>query len=286
MDSKTEKVGKLLTLAERASTAEEAQAFYAKAQELASRYSIELAFAQQAVSKKEQREVPVARTINIGEKGKYANKPLVSLIDAIARVNDVDIVIYNSSTRIVATGFPSDLDVVEALWLSASTTMVKHGDELIRDKNAAWRSETVLVDEYDRWGDWLGSVRKPVGGKGARRSFYDSFISGFGQELRRIRKEAIKESDERHFHENALALEAGAATVASGTELVLKEKKAEVEAAREDWYKAKHGTKRMGSWNGGSNARHSNSMSTQGHIAGRKAAADVSAAPVRSAIAS
>jgi Protein of unknown function (DUF2786) len=284
MDSKTEKVGKLLTLAERASTAEEAQAFYAKAQELASRHSLDLAVARQAVSKKEQREVPVARTINIGEKGKYANKPLVSLIDTIARVNDVDIVIYNASTRIIATGFPSDLDVVEALWLSASTTMVKHGDELIRDKNAAWRSETVEVEVGGYWD--YDVVTKPVGAKGARRSFYDSFISGFGSELRKIRKEAIKESDERHFHENALALEAGAAPVASGTELVLKEKIAEVEAARQDWYKAKHGTKRMGSWSGSSNARHSSSMSAQGYVAGRKAAADVSAAPARSAIAS
>lgn len=285
MDSKTERVGKLLALAERASTIEEAQAFYSKAAKIAADYSIDLAIARAAVGSKEKRETPVARTINIGKKGQHANKPLINLIHAIAEANDVSILIYNSSTRVIATGFPADLDTVESLWMSAAATMARLGDELIRDKNAAWRTETVRVHEFTDWGSYTGTIEKPVGGKGARRSFCDGFIDSFGKELKAIRKAAIVESDDRNFRD-AVAEIGAAPTGPTGTALVLKEKKDEVMEAQQVWYKAKHGANaKPGTWSGESSARRSTSMTAQGRAAGTKAAKDISS-PTRPAIAS
>jgi hypothetical protein len=262
-----DKIAKLLALAEAAGTSEEAEAAFAKAQSLASRYAIDLEVARRAAAPK-AREVPTTRTVTIGEKGKRANKPLILLYSRIADANDVELLIASNSTMVYATGMPSDLDHVEAMWSGLATTMVRLGDQLIRDKNAPWRSETARVFNERTW----EYEEKPVSGQGARRSFYDGFIGRIGERLRDARLEAVKEAD--HFHNDGEQAAAGDESGAvHGMALVLKEKRAEVEEAQWAWYERNYGKRRRprGGWSGRSSGTHSGTARAAGHAAANRA---------------
>jgi len=264
-----ERIAKLLALAEAAGSSAEAEAAFARAQALASKYSIDLAVAQAQQSKGREREAPVTRTVRIGEKGRHANAPMVLLYDTIARANDVRILIAKDSTTVYPTGFPSDLDVVEALWASLATTMTRFGDELVRDKGAAWRTETVRAWDDRTW----SYVDRKVSGQGARKSYYSSFTTRIGERLQEARDAAVRDADVRHFHADAVA-GADASNLPSSMALVLRGKAAEVEEAQWANYEAKYGRKRpRGSWKGG---RSSTSWSASAGAAGRAAADGVS----------
>lgn len=265
-----ERIAKLLAQAEGASNTNEAEAYFAKAQELASRHAIDLELARRAAAPKE-REKPVRRHILVGERGKRANKPLINLFLGIAASNDVKVYIANNSTFVDAFGVPSDLDATEALWTSLAATMVRFGNAHIADKNAAWRTETVWVEGRGYWDE---GERKPISGQSARRSFYDGYTSRISQRLRLARKEAIAAADAEaasHFHEAeepVAELAAGTANLPSSMALVLKEKYSEVEQYALDDYKRRWGRAPRGSWRGSSGGSHSGSS----HSAGRAAA--------------
>jgi Protein of unknown function (DUF2786) len=269
-----ERIAKLLALAEAASTPAEAEAAFAKAQELASRHAIDLEVARIRQADRNKREVPTTRTTTIGIKGQHANKPLILLYSTIAQNNDISLLIAADSTTIYATGFESDLNVADALWASLATTMVKFGDALVKDKNAEWRTETTRV-----WSDSLWRYEeKPVTGQGARRAFYDGFTSRIGERLYQARKEAVVEAESRHFHADAsgeAVAEIEGSNLPSSMALVLKDKKNEVVEAQEAWFQDRYGRprrSRRGGWSGGSNARTSSSA----RAAGRAAADNVS----------
>jgi len=267
-----ERIAKLLALAEAASTTAEAEAAFAKAQELASRHAIDLEVARVRQADRNKREVPTTRTITIGIKGTHANKPLVLLYDAIARNNDISVLIAADSTTIYPTGFPSDLDAADALWASLAVTMTKFGDALVKDKNAEWRTETTRV-----WSDRTYAYEeKPVTGQGARRAFYDGFTDRISTRLAEARREAVVEAEARHFTDDAAEIEAaaGADNLPSSMALVLKEKKAEVVEAQEAWFQDRYGRprrSRRGGWNGGSNSRRSSTARAAGWAAGGNA---------------
>ena len=255
-----ERIAKLIALAENASTVAEAEAAFAKAQELATRHAIDLEVARRAAAPK-QRETPTQRNIRVGEKGKHANKPLINLYSRIADSNDVTILIARDSTYIIGHGMPSDLDAVDALWVSLATTMTRFADALVRDKNAEWRTETVQVWNEREW----RYEDKPVSGQGARRSFCDGFIQRIGERLRDARKAAVAEADTHFHHDATVAVTGGADNVPSSMALVLKEKKVEVESYMWSQYEQKYGRKRpRGGWNGGSNATGSYSARSAG----------------------
>jgi hypothetical protein len=258
-----DRIAKLIALAESASTVAEAEAAFAKAQGLASKYAIDIEMARLQAAPKE-RQSPVSRTVRIGEKGKRANANLVLLFTAIGRANDVRCLIAVDSTFVSAHGFPSDLDTTEALWSSLAVTMTRFADALVKDKGAAWRSETVYVpsSDYYRHGEY-----KPVSAQGARKSFCDGFLHRIEERLQEARKASIQEAD--HFHRDQAVAAGSAENLPVGMALVLKDKGAEVEAHMWSAYAAKYGKRKPGSWKGGSSsARHSSSA----HDAGRAAA--------------
>lgn len=265
MDTITTKIAKLLTLAENAGTEAEAHAAFAKAQELASRHAIDLELARRAAAPK-QRQTPTKRRITIGEKGKHANKPLVNLLLKIADANDVECLISAQSTYVVAFGMPSDIDAAEAMWASLATTMTRFGDQHVRDKNAAWRSETVTVWNNRDW----EYVTKPISAQSARRSFFDGFVSRIGVRLMEAREASIKQADE-HFHNSgepvAAVTGSSDANLPSSMALVLKEKRQEVNAYLYDDFRRQYGRAPRASYNGGSNGQHSASSSRAGRAA-------------------
>lgn len=242
-----ERIAKLLAQAERTANQTEAETFFAKAQALASRHAIDLAVARAHTARTEQREEPVVRTIVVGERGRHANASLVQLFNALALANAVRINVASNSTRVYAFGMPSDIDMVERLWVTISGSMVRFGNDYI--KRGEWRTE-------DMW-----SPRKnlyvPMTAQSARRSFYDGFI-------RRVYERAMEEKQQA---EAAATAETAKVTGPDGlpisTALVLRNK--EVEVA--DFYKQRSNAR--GSWRGD---RTAGGRSWRAEVAGRAAA--------------
>lgn len=260
-----DKIAKLIALAEGAGSEAEAQAAFAKAQALATKYQIDLAAAALTVTGP-QRQTPQQRTVRIGEKGRHANKPLINLYSTIAHQNDVMILIAHNSTYVVAHGMAQDLDVVESLWVSLATTMTRFADELVRDRNASWRTEK--VGGYDRHHYY---IEKPVTGQGARRSFCDGFTTRIGTRLQQARTETIAEYDNTHFHNSADDGQPNPAAVSSMA-LVLQSKRQEVSAYLDEQYRLKYGRTKAGSWRDDSKAAQSSSAHRAGADAAQRVA--------------
>lgn len=164
-----DRIAKLLNQAENAGTPEEADIFMAKAQELATLYSVDLAKARHATKDKEK-TVPEQRTIHIGERGGRGLRTLVDLYLGIAAANDITCTIAHNATRVYAVGFKEDLDISEAVYASLVTQQAKAADEFKR--GGEWRRETVYV--RDRWG--YGEY-KPQSWLTARLNFQDAYAS-------------------------------------------------------------------------------------------------------------
>lgn len=276
-----DKIAKLLVQAERASTPEEADAYLAAAQRIASTTQIDLAIARAHSAKREQRSVPLQRSIHIGKSGTRLLYTYVQLALAIARANDVKCDIARNSTVVYAYGYPEDIEVVERLYSSLVVQMVQASNEYIR--SGAYKSETVYrpgrwrkTGRRDRWGDsereWVDGGQAPVHGTTARKSFQEAFASKVGHRLRAARQEAIeaaKEAEIAGFSEDELRnyrenLAVGGADGKTGTELALVAK--EIEVA--DYYKQTSNAR--GSYRGGRAASRS-SYSSHASEAGREA---------------
>lgn len=246
IDSHTEKIAKLLNQAERAGTEAEGATFLAKAQELATLYSIDLARARHATVAK-QRSTPVQRTITLGVRGTRGLNTLVSLFQGVAHANDLKFNIAHNSTYVIAFGFAEDIDVAEALFASLTVQMANAAAEY--KKRGDWREETVYQPgdyEYyristgqkvsksygQRWAyvsediaqRWVEGTYKPIGWLSARLDFQAGFAQRVAQRLAAAKQDA----------EDRAALHDALADDTVGTELVLADKRDAVE----DFYAA------------------------------------------------
>lgn len=210
-----ERIAKLLAKAENAATQEEAETYFAKAQELATLHQISLAEAHLAKGK--STSVLTQRMITVGERGKQANAHLVLLFVAIAHQNDVRCELARNSTWLRAYGFSDDIDTVELMWSRIAPIMVRLGEEYLDE--GAWRSETTYrskkvrhtyrlggsewTEVEEEWGRW------PITKQSARASFYEGFRASISSRLRDMRARTIAEADPIHTpdsHETTAAL--------------------------------------------------------------------------------
>ncbi|MFC5730035.1 MULTISPECIES: TIGR04338 family metallohydrolase [Nocardioides] len=243
------RIGRLLRQAERSSNEAERDAFFAKAQALATRHQIALAVARATATDEERREDPTWETVLIGESGKRSLARYVRLVLEIARANDVRVAIYTTNTRVTLYGFPSDISIVKALYASLVTQMVTDADAHLR--SGAHRADTRLVwnARRRRWEE------RPVHGSTARAAFYEAWADHVGERLFAARRET-----------QAAVIEAESPS-SSSTELALRAKEVEVV----DYFaqmQAEHGVR--GTWKGAASAGHAAPGS---HHAGVRAAA-------------
>lgn len=256
-----EKIAKLLAKAEAASTQEEAETYFAKAQELATLHQISLAEA--SLVKGKQSSTLTHRTITIGESGKQVNSHLVWLFNTIANYNSVQINIAHNSTFVIAFGFSDDIDTVELLWSRIAPVMIRLGEQFL--DQGTWREETSYrvkkikqvetgwngrtYTYYDeQWGEW------PITKQAARASFYQGFRNALGRRLDAQRRETVEKVQQAHDE----------AQDGISTDLVLTAKKDAVSA-----YYQKTSTAR-GSYKGGSSSGYSRSSAAAGREAGSR----------------
>jgi len=134
MSALSVKIMNLLAHAESAASEEEAEAYAAKAQELATLAGLDLEEARDAAHARNRREEPEIRQIRVGDKGKWVNAHLIDLFLAIARVNDVKVNIAHNKTYVIAYGLPSDIEFTERLWQAIAPQMVAAGRRAQREK--------------------------------------------------------------------------------------------------------------------------------------------------------
>lgn len=169
-----ERIAKLLNQAENAGTEAEAAVFMAKAQTLATTYSVDLAKARH-ITKDKQKTVPQQRQVHIGKAGSRGLRTLVDLYLGIAAANDIKVTIAHNATYVNAVGFAEDLDIAEALYASLLTQQAKAADDFKR--NGDWKNEKVWVEgKYSGWNYQPGGY-KPQTWLTARLNFQDAFAS-------------------------------------------------------------------------------------------------------------
>jgi hypothetical protein len=275
------KLASLLRQAERTDNENEAEAFMAAAQRLATATSIDLAVARAYTARRERRTSPVSKRIEIGQPGKRGLRTYVQLFIAIARANDLTCDLASNSTYVIAYGFETDIEVCEALYASLVVQMVRASDAYLR--SGRYREETYLDYEPGRFGRWH-AVEKPVHGSTARISFQTSFAERIGERLVNARREATEEALRAEAQRTDRTPGApGTGTPGSGTpgtgtpgtgtpgtELVLQEKALEIA----DFYA--QASKARGAWRGWAG---SGRVSTSAQRAGRRAADAASTTP-------
>ncbi|WP_229052323.1 DUF2786 domain-containing protein [Aeromicrobium sp. Leaf350] len=166
-DGMLEKVGKLLRHAEGATTEAEREAFFSKAQELASVHSIELAVARAAHERGAAERTPTFESIRLGHRGQPSNVRFINLVLAIARANDLRCSIRGDNTGVTLYGFASDIEVTRVLYVSLAVQMVADADAYIRS-----------------------GAHRPVHGRTARAAFYAGWTSRIGQRLHEANRAA------------------------------------------------------------------------------------------------
>lgn len=250
-----DKLAKILNQAEKASTQEEADAFFERAQMLSTKYSIELSVARSHVAKSQQREMPTVETIDIGEQGSHNLSVFCELFMAIGQPNDITFNISNKSTYVVAFGMPSDIEVTKAIYASVVQQMMQAVNEFIR--KGEFKNEMTTVWSA-RKGTW---VTKPVDTRVAKRTFFDGYTSSIAYRLAMAKQkaevEAIREQDEQMAGSDE----------SSSTALVLANKREEIA----EFYKSRSTAR--GSWRGGNKSHYSQSYSSReaGRTAGNRA---------------
>lgn len=131
-----EKIQALLAKAESTTYEAEADAFYAKAQELMVRYAIDEA--ELVASGQKRKDEIVIREVSIRD-GRQRTKPQRSLLNGIARVMGCRTWYYPKTERNAVCGYESDVEFVIMLWASVNMQLLS---SMLREVKAARKAFT------------------------------------------------------------------------------------------------------------------------------------------------
>lgn len=223
----TATIGKLLSKADSTESQEESHALFTKAQELASKHSIDLTMARYRHEESEK-DLLEDRTFTIGAARSSGLKQKVRLFSVVAAANDVRLAIRNDSTAIFPLGYRSDLDMTERIYASLVAQMERFGDDWVR--SGSWRGDTYGY-----------RPAKPVNARVARRLFYEGFIREIHQRLDTAREEARASAEEIY------AGAKGSSKELSSLALALRDKTEQVDEFRDQYYKR---ARVRGKWKG------------------------------------
>ncbi|KUI30777.1 hypothetical protein AU195_05165 [Mycobacterium sp. IS-1496] len=167
-DKMLARIAALLRQAEGTDNVHEADAFMAAAQRLATATSIDLAVARSHTDQRTKAQMPVQRTITIGEAGTRGLRTYVQLFVVIAAANDVKCDVASNSTFVHAYGFAEDIDASHALYAGLVMQMVKASQAYI-----------------------ASGAHRPTPAITARLNFQLAFGARIGRRLSEAREEAL-----------------------------------------------------------------------------------------------
>lgn len=177
------RIAALLRQAEGTDNQHEADAFMSAAQRLATATSIDLAVARSHSAERTKAQMPVQRTITIGEAGTKGLRTYVQLFVVIGLANDVKCDVASNSTFVYAYGFAEDIDATHALYASLVFQMVKASESYI-----------------------ASGAHRPTPTITARLNFQLAFGARIGQRLEQAKEEAQQEADRNDRPGTAIAL--------------------------------------------------------------------------------
>jgi hypothetical protein len=248
-DKVLDRVAALLAKAESTDSPHEAEALVAKAQQLATLHAVDLAAARQRTARRHRREEPTQQRAPVGASRRQGNRHFAHLFIAIAWVNDVRCDVASNNTYVIAYGFPSDLEVVEALYASLATQMVTAANAAIRrgdhQQEVYWSTATQA---------WRSDARV------YRTSFYEAFVATVSRRLQAARDGALAPTARAADPQKAARIDE------TSSAMVLRRKADEVRAFHSATSTAR------GSWRaGGAKTAHSVAGAAGGAEAGRAA---------------
>ncbi len=211
-----ETLSKLLNQAENAATEAEAEAFFGKAQELATLHAISLAEARAHSKRSQRREEPTHEQVTIGLPREHINSHLCLLSVAIGEANSLRTNIASNNTYVIWFGLPSDIEAATMLLHSVSHQMARAADAFVRGRS--WAGERDLEN-----GGTAMTAQK------ARKTYYTTYVRVIGQRLMQARKAA-----EAHYDRTSES-ETGAALVLRGKEIEVRDYYAANSTARGSW---------------------------------------------------
>lgn len=209
-----ERITRLLALAGGTSHPDEAETAMRRAQLLAARHNVDLAYVE-ANLEAEERPIPQERVVTIGKARSAAVRDAVALLGCITEAHNVRFFVHTGKDVFVTMiGFPRSLDLVEALFESLLMQMMSSADEYLRTRT-----------KHEMRTDWSGQqVKVHIHGKTARKNFNQSFIAAVESRLEEAQAEAEASAAQEHTaKENHSAA------------LVLVEQKEQVDKARDEW---------------------------------------------------
>lgn len=258
MSDLMDKIGALLLKAERTDNEHERDAFLSKAQQLATLASIDLEAARMRQENKEKRETPTSKRIDLFQYGDRSKTKayFVWLMVEIGRTQDVRASISSNSNTVWLWGYPSDIEVTEALYALLSQQMVSECEAWLKTGEYKQEKRRYEQRKWDsNWFMWdTEIVEKTVDGRTARRSFYEAFRSKVVKRLAEAKAEAVAQ---------APAVEVDGASMSA--DLVLVNKAQDVAA----YYKENSGAR--GSYRGNGHGGGSSSGRSAGTAAGARA---------------
>lgn len=228
-------LSKLLNQAENAATDAEAEAFFAKAQELATLHAISLEQARAHTLAGQSREQPTHEQVVIGVPRQHINSHLCRLAAAIGEANSLRTNIASNNTFIIWFGLPSDIETATLLLHSIAHQMARGADTFLRGRS--WHGE------YD------GETGANMTAQKARKTYYTMYVNVIGARLQSARQDATRAYDRT--------------TESGSAEVVLRGKEVEVL----DYY-TRTSTAR-GRWRGRASFASSSAISTARADAGR-----------------
>lgn len=249
MSRTLDRLSRVLALADNATTDGERDAYMTKAIELSAVSGIELAVARAHQADKTKREEPEERAVEVNAyTRKRARDYFMRLFLVIAEVNDCKALIGYKSYRGFLHGFPSDIEVVEALYATLSVQMEVEADAAIK------RGQNVeTVERWDQLSLEYIEVTQKIDGRVWRREFYDGFIGRITSRLWAAKRAAQKA--------------AGADVESSGTAIALRDKAKEVD----EFFEKETSWRRLGSWSPSETTGYSAGARDAGHAAGARA---------------
>lgn len=211
-----ETLSKLLNQAENAATEAEAEAFFAKAQELATMHAISLAQARAHTERSQRREQPTHEQVVIGAPRQHVNSHLCLLAVAIGEANSLRTNIASNNTFVIWFGLPSDVEKATMLLHSISHQMVRAADAFVRGRTWAV--------ERDR-----ESGGTPMTAQKARKTYYTTYVRVIGQRLLAARSQAQAQYDREVTGGDSAAL------VLRNKEIEVRDYYAQTSTARGSW---------------------------------------------------